>query len=158
MLASDIITQLELIAHPEGGWYREVYRSSEAIPAAGLPDRFSGTRACATHIYYLLEAEYLSHYHRIQSDELWHFYAGEALDVHMITEQGALEILHLNPANPFAWVPAGTWFSACVPSGAFALCGCSVAPGFDFADFELADRQALLKEYPDLHDEILRFT
>ena len=158
MSAEQIIHRLDLVEHPEGGWYREVYRAAGSIPQEALPDRFPGPRDYATHIYYLLVGDQVSHYHRIKSDELWHFYDGEALDIHMLRDDGAREILHLDREQPFGWVPADTWFAACVPSGPFALAGCSVSPGFDFADFDLGAPAALLDQYPDLQDEILRFT
>lgn len=148
------IERLGLQAHPEGGWYRETYRSTDLLSAEGLPSRFVGPRAASTAIYYLLEAGQFSALHRIRSDEVWHFYDGEPLDIHGIDAHGGHLHWRLGRDGegllPQAVVPAGVWFGArCVEGGAFSLCGCTVAPGFDFADFEMADRQRLSAQYPE---------
>lgn len=151
------ITQLQLQPHPEGGFFREVYRAAEEIPASALPPRFSGNRSFATSIYFLLRAEDISALHRIQQDEIWHFYAGSPLDIHLITPAGEHRVLKLGPDLAGGQqlqqvVSAGCWFGARVPPpGDYALVGCTVAPGFDFADFELADRATLLAQYPQHH-------
>lgn len=162
--AADYIRALDLQPHPEGGWYRETYRAGETIPRAALPARFDDPRALSTAIYFLLTAESFSALHRIRSDELWHFYAGHALTVHIIAADGAYRALRLGPdlarGEAFqAVVPAGCWFGATVeaPEG-FALVGCSVAPGFDFADFELARRKELVARYPAQQKIIERLT
>ena len=148
------IQSLHLEPHPEGGWYRETYRAAETIPRAGLPARFSGARPLATAIYFLLTADTFSALHRIRSDELWHFHAGGALTLHLVEPEGAYRRLRLGPdlaaGESFqATVPAGCWFGAEVAApGGFALVGCTVAPGFDFADFELGERAELLRRYP----------
>lgn len=164
MTAADYIQALELQPHPEGGWFRETYRAPETIPGSGLPERFAGARSFSTAIYFLLSTETFSRFHRIRSDELWHFYAGSPLTVHVLDPDGDCRSLHLgqNPAagETFqALVPAGCWFAAEVtaPDG-FALVGCTVAPGFDFADFELARRAELVAEYPDQRELISRLT
>jgi uncharacterized protein len=151
--AEDYIRALDLQPHPEGGWYRETYRAAESIPPAGLPARFAGARPFATAIYFLLTADTFSALHRIHSDELWHFYAGSALAVHLIEPAGAARSLRLGPdvengASFQATVPAGCWFGAEVAAtGGFALVGCTVAPGFAFADFELGEREALIRQF-----------
>ncbi len=93
----DIIQALHLQPHPEGGWYRETYRSAESIPHSGLPGRFSGPRPFATAIYFLLTADTFSALHRIRSDELWHFYAGSPLTIHVIEPEGAYRAIRLGP-------------------------------------------------------------
>lgn len=148
------IKELELLAHPEGGWYRESYRSDYAIPGDALPPGFEGERNASTAIFYLLEAGQCSHLHRIRSDEMWHFYAGEGLEVDYILPDGSLHRIELGPdiakGQVFqAVVPAGAWFGARPLRGSrFALSGCTVSPGFDFADFELAKRSKLLAAFP----------
>ncbi|MFC5412233.1 cupin domain-containing protein [Larkinella bovis] len=147
-------------AHPEGGYFVETYRAAETIPQSALPSRFSGDRNFSTGIYFLLENHHFSALHRIQADELWHFYAGGPLQVYVIHPDGRLEIIRLgrNPAEGEVFqavVPAGCWFgSKPAPETAYSLVGCTVAPGFDFADFELADRARLWAQYPQHRDVI----
>ena len=156
----EIIDRLELAPHPEGGWFRETYRAPESVGAAALPRRFGGERSHSTAIYFLLEAGQCSHLHRIRSDEVWHFYAGDPLDVVEIDAAGGLKVMRLGAGLVYQHVvPAGAWFGAApAEGGRFALVGCTVAPGFDFADFELAQRDALLAEYPGHRDWIARLT
>lgn len=145
---------LRMQPHPEGGYFAETYRSPESLAAEALPGRFSGARSFSTAIYFLLEGHHVSALHRIQADELWHFYAGNPLDVFIISEAGELQTIRLGQ-NPEAGevfqavVLAGRWFGAkpVFPDG-YALVGCTVAPGFDFQDFELGDRAALLARFP----------
>ncbi len=148
------IDQLGLQPHPEGGYYREIYRSSCQIkPQPGLK------RAAATHIYYLLGQGDRSCFHRIRWDELWHLYAGAGLVVHLLDPQQGYQARRLTADEPFAWVPAGVWFGATVEGDSpFALAGCTVAPGFEFADFEMADRQELLVQFPQQQELILKLT
>ncbi|MFD2572431.1 cupin domain-containing protein [Spirosoma soli] len=155
--AAYYVKTLNMQPHPEGGYFAEMYRSAEMIPAEALPDRFTGDRSFGTAIYFLLESHHISALHRIQSDEVWHFYAGKPLDVFVIKPDATLSVIrlgnNLDRGEVFqAVVPAGCWFGskpAEVTDGpAFALVGCTVAPGFDFADFELADRTTLLPEFP----------
>lgn len=156
------IDALGLVPLPEeGGWYREVYRAAESIPQAGLPARFPGPRRFATSIYYLLHSGEFSAFHRIRQDEGWHFYTGSPLVVHTLAPEGAYGQLRLGPdfgaGERFqATVPAGTLFAAEVAeAGTFALAGCTVAPGFEFQDFEVPGRAALLARYP-AHGAIIR--
>jgi len=159
--AAEWVEHLELQPHPEGGYFKEVYRSAETIPMAGLPDRFAGPRNYATSIYFLLESHQFSTLHRIQSDEAWHFYAGSAITVHEIHSSGAARQLVIGPdvdnGESFQGVvPAGVWFGAQVLApNSFALVGCTVAPGFDFVDFEMATQSNLLKEFPE-HSELIK--
>jgi predicted cupin superfamily sugar epimerase len=160
----DYIRALSLLPHPEGGWYRETYRSDETIPQAGLPERFPGPRQLATAIYFLLTSDSFSALHRIRSDELWHFYAGSPLILHLIEANGCSRSLRLGPnigtGESFQLqVPADCWFGATVDQpDSFALVGCTVAPGFNFADFELGRRAALLRQYPLQQELIERLT
>lgn len=147
------IEALALSPHPEGGHFREVFRSREIIPKEGLPQRFSGSRNCITSIYYLLRKGECSFLHRLESDELWYFHQGAPLAIYVFCddcvsrhvlglEAGAGQILQ-------AAIPAGCWFGALIEGkGEYSLVGCAVAPGFDFADFELASREAMLAKYP----------
>ena len=162
--ATQWIENLQMQRHPEGGWYRETYRSAETILQNGLPPRFPGERSFATAIYFLLTDQAFSALHRIKSDEIWHFYAGTGLTLHLLEGAGDYRSLRLG-ADPSrgevfqAVAPAGFWFGATVeePAG-FALVGCSVAPGFDFVDFELGRRAELLRSFPDQRALIERLT
>lgn len=157
-----LIQQFGLLPHPEGGYYRETYRSTESVAHGALPARFGGERSFATAIYFLLEKGNFSAFHRIRSDECWHFYAGQTLWVHLIHSDGKWETVHLGNdwqnGETFQYVvPAGCWFSSEPAQGsAYSLVGCTVAPGFDFADFELADGDALALAYPQHREEIRR--
>lgn len=159
--AQDIINYYDLLPHPEGGFYKETYRSIESILESALPGRFSGDRNFSTAIYFLLEQGNFSAFHRIKSDECWHFYAGDTLEIYVIHPSGELQLIKLgknirNGETFQAVVPAGCWFAS-VPfiETAYAFVGCTVAPGFDFADFELAKANELIEEYP-LHEEVIR--
>jgi predicted cupin superfamily sugar epimerase len=152
--AREWIDRLRLQRHPEGGWFRETYRCTESIARVNLPARFGGERCFSTAIYYLLESGDFSALHRIGQDEGWHFYDGSPLTLHLIEPQGAYMtvVLGRDPAagqEPQAIVPAGWWFAATVNElASYSLVGCTVAPGFDFADFELARREKLADMYP----------
>jgi len=158
--AGYFIQHLHLQPHPEGGFYKETYRAGEDIPAGALPTRFSGARSFSTAIYYLLQRGDFSAFHRIQSDECWHFYAGDTLLIHVIESDGKYYCIRLGnnvaAGETFQFVvPARAWFaSEPAPNSAFTLAGCTVAPGFDFADFEIAERKNLLAAYPQ-HSEII---
>ncbi len=155
-----LVRRFGLARHPEGGWYRETYRSSETVAGDALPARFGGSRSFCTAIYFLLERGDISALHRIRSDEIWHFYAGAPLAVHVLTPRGEHRELKLGPdfgaGQSFqAVVAAGCWFGAEVAGpGEYSLVGCTVAPGFDFADFQLGSRSDLLQAYPQ-HEEII---
>jgi hypothetical protein len=154
------IDALQLHRHPEGGYFRETYRSEETIAAASLPPRFGGDRAFSTAIYFLLEGEDFSALHRIKQDEVWHFYDGAALTIHVIDPAGNYSRILLGRnleagELPQAVVRAGCYFGASVSdSRSYSLVGCTVAPGFEFADFELADREELCRLYPQ-HRQII---
>ena len=139
MDADDVVRRLGLLPHPEGGFYRETYRSALTLD---LPD--GRRRAAATAIHYLLPAGTWSTWHRVASDEIWHHYAGGALHLYLL----GLNTRRLWSGDPQAVVPAGVW-QAAEPEEAAVLCGCTVSPGFDFADFELGNPEALVAAFPD---------
>ncbi len=158
------IERLRLQPHPEGGFYKEAYRDTLLLQPTGLPAEFSGPRSASTAIYFLLEGHQFSGFHRIRSDELWHFYTGSALAVHVIGPDGQHEQLLIGP-DPEAGqqfqgaVKANRWFaSELLDKSDFALVGCTVAPGFDFADFELAERDTLARSFPEHRSLIERLT
>ena len=159
--ASYWIKKLQLTQHVEGGAFRETYRSELTIPRTILPLFFQGDRNTSTSIYFLLASGQFSAFHRIASDEVWHFYFGDPLLVHEIGHNGRL-ITHLLGTNHEKGesfqtvVKAGSWFASVpAPGSEYALVGCTVAPGFDFADFELADRVTLSQQYPE-HAELIQ--
>ena len=160
MLASEIVRALKLTAHPEGGHFREIGRSSEVIPHQGFAERYRGDRRLYTVIYYLLQHGEVSRFHRLQSDEIWCLLVGGPLYLHCIAEDGQHTVLKLGTAleqgeQPQSIVPRRSWFGACLESSAnFALASCTVIPGFEFADFELGNRDRLLATYP-AHREII---
>ena len=148
------INRLALQPHPEGGYFREIYRSKEQIKAGALPARYGGPRAYATAIYFLLAGAQVSTLHRLASDEQWHFYAGRTLLLCMLAPDGTSRQVRLGRApdagDQFqAVIPAGTWMGArLADSRGYALIGCTVAPGFDFRDFKIGKRADLLKRFP----------
>ena len=152
--AADWIRSLSLAPHPEGGYYRVTYASELSIPHSALPGRFRGARPVSTAVYFLIDGANFSAFRRIQSDELWHFYAGSALVVHVIDAGGDYSELSLGSRMEAGEVfqgvvKAGSWFASRVKDPAtFALVGCTVAPGFNFEDFELAKRAELQETYP----------
>ena len=148
------IEKLQLEAHPEGGYFRQTYRSDVMIARDALPARFAGARAASTAIYFLLEGENFSAFHRLRSDEVWHFYAGDPLVVHVISPEGSYSSILLGcelEAGQVlqAVVLAGCWFASHVADwSSFAVVGCTVAPGFDFEDFKMGEREELVARYP----------
>ncbi|MDF2187800.1 cupin domain-containing protein [Paraflavitalea sp. CAU 1676] len=148
------IHQLKLVEHVEGGAFREVYRSNLQLAATSLPGTFGAARSASTSIYFLLKQDQFSAFHRIKSDECWHFYQGDPLVVYELEKDGSCtqHLLGNDPSQGQQFqcvVKAGSWFASRVKAGGqYALVGCTVAPGFDFADFELANRSALAKDYP----------
>lgn len=152
--AAHWIRKLQLELHPEGGYFRETYKAELQLPKAALPAGFTGSRAASTAIYFLLEQENFSAFHCLRSDEMWHFYAGEPLVVHVIDPEGnySASLLGRDPEAGQvlqAVVRAGCWFASHVADWkSFAVVGCTVAPGFDFEDFEMAKREELVASYP----------
>ncbi len=159
--AEKLVNYFEMLPHPEGGYYKETYRSDELLARNALPERFVGDRVFSTAIYFLLEKGNFSGFHKIQSDECWHFYAGQTLLIYVLHHNGSLEIIKLgnnllNGEVFQAVVPAGCWFaSEPAPNSEFSFVGCTVAPGFDFADFELAKADELVKEFPE-HETLIQ--
>lgn len=158
------IEKLRLEPHPEGGYFRQTYRSNVLIPRQALPAGFKGDRAASTAIYFLLEGMNFSAFHRLKSDEVWHFYVGAPLVVHVIDPNGKYKSILLG-SDPESGevlqgiVPAGCWFASHVADWkSFAVVGCTVAPGFDFADFEMAKREELVSRYPKHRELIERLT
>lgn len=158
------IENYQMNTHPEGGYFVETYRASESIAQTALPARFKGERVFSTGIYFLLESHHISALHRIASDEMWHFYAGTALNIYVLDEDDTLEIIRLgnNPDRGEVFqavVPAGKWFgSKPAEENTYSLVGCTVAPGFDFEDFEMKDRKALLQMFPQHEDIVTMLT
>jgi len=151
MNAEAWIERLGLEPHPEGGLFREVYRSAESIRQEALPPRFDGPRVLSTAIYFLLRAGDISRWHRIRQDEVWHFYDGADLRLHRLTPEGEHVTVLLGKgqgALPMTVVPAGDYFGAEIAGEGFSLAGCTTAPGFEFADFELPSRDELLAQFP----------
>jgi uncharacterized protein len=152
MTAKYFIEHLELLPHPEGGYYKETYRSQQTFPIKeGI---FPAGRNYSTAIYYLLEQGDHSAFHKIRSDECWHHYAGDTLLIHIIHKDGTYECIHLGKhsgnGEVFQFVvPANAWFaSEPAPGSSFVLKGCTVSPGFDFKDFEMAKQIELLQQFP----------
>lgn len=154
MKAEYYISKLGLQKHPEGGWFREMYRAEEETAAEHLPGRYSGNRHHSTSIYFLLTSETFSAFHRISSDELWHFYEGSPVTVYMIDHEGNFSEItlgrNIEAGEVYQCViPKGVWFGAMVNAAdSFCLVGCTVAPGFHFDDFELASRDKLTADFP----------
>ena len=166
LTADDIRSLLGLEPHPEGGFYAETYRSADAISQAALPDRYPGARLAGTCIYYLLTPDTFSAMHRLRSDEVFHFYLGDQVEMLQLLPDGNGRIYVLGPdlrddIRPQIVVPHGVWQGLRLRPGGYhgyALLGTTVAPGFDFADFELGGRSSLTAAYPDHADRIAALT
>lgn len=154
------IDGLELRRHPEGGWFRETYRADEGVTRSALPPRFGGDRVFSTAIYFLLEGDDFAALHRIHADEIFHFYDGAALIVHVIDALGNYSTLKVgrdfkNGERPQGIVKARSLFGATVGDRqSYSLVGCTVAPGFDFADFSMPSRDDLCRQFP-LHRQVI---
>lgn len=161
MNSQDWINKLQLTPHPEGGYFREIYRAEGIIPQPSLPMRYNSGRAYSTTIYYLLESKDFSSLHRLKSDEQWFHIDGGALTIHSIDSNGNYTAHHIGKnldkgELPHAVVPTGCWFGGTVDEpNSFSLVGCVVAPGFHFDDFELAKRDGLVKLFPQ-HTPIIK--
>lgn len=163
--AEDLIRRLGLQPHPkEGGFFRETYRAAEPFAAAALPARYGGSRSASTAIYYLLTPGTYSALHRLATDEIFHFYLGSPVRMLQLLPDGEGREVILGPdplrgQSPQTLVPRGVWQGSLLePGGEFALLGCTVAPGFDYADYEGAVRTDLLARYPTFADLIARLT
>lgn len=150
----ELVKSLDLARHPEGGFFRETYRAAGGIAPEALPAAFDSRRAYSTSILYLLPEGEKSRFHRLRQDEVWHYHLGGPLRLIMLSPSGQAGEVVLGPKTAsgqllqFA-VPGGVWFAATPKAGSvFSLVGCTVAPGFDFADFELASASELKKSFP----------
>jgi hypothetical protein len=160
--ADEIIKYLDMSKHPEGGYFKETYRSGETIKHQYLPKRFTIDHAFSTAIYFLLKQGDFSALHTIKQEEIWHFYSGTPIDIHMIHPDGDYEPIHLgndilNGEIPQGIVPAGSVFGATVCDNSkydYSLVGCTVAPGFEFEDFTLHKKDELLERFPR-HRELI---
>lgn len=150
----DVIEQLRLAPHPEGGFFRETFRAKESVMTP------RGPRSSSTAIYFLLPAQEFSAWHRVSADEVWHHYSGVRVEIHTIdTATRSYEKHVLDSSSPQLVVPADVWQAAfATGEKAHALCGCTVAPGFDFADFEMPTRAELLRAFPEHRVAIEAFT
>lgn len=163
MNAQEIIKFLRLQPHPkEGGFFRETYRSVDSL--SSLPIRYRGNRSASTAIYYLLTPDTFSAMHRLASDEVFHFYMGNPVEMLQLFPDGHGKIVSLGAdleagQSPQIMVPAGVWQgSRLAPGGSFALMGTTVAPGFDFADYESGEREKLIEQYPEFTEMIRGLT
>ena len=162
--AQDIIQKLNLQEHPEGGYFKETYRSVGEISLDDLEDGYAGKRNYSTAIYFLLTSNNFSAFHRVRQDEFWHFHTGSPLELHMISEEGNCSSIIIGnnlekDETPQFVVPGGHWFAASViGKDSYSLVSCTVSPGFDFEDFELADGEKLIERYPEHKEIIKRFT
>ena len=159
--AEYFIKKFNMQKHPEGGYFSEFYRSDEIVNKEYLPARYDSNRCFSTCIYFLLESDDFSAFHRVKSDEIWHFYAGTSLTLYAIDDNG--EITRTTIGNKpesnesfYVFVKAGQWFAAQTDDpGSFTLVGCTVSPGFEFNDFELASRHMLIEQFPQ-HRELIQ--
>lgn len=162
--AQEIIDQLHLQPHPEGGYYRETYKSPVTISASALPAGCPSARPAGTAIYFLLRHGDKSRLHRLRFDEVWHFYLGGPLRLVVISPEGKAEQVKLGQDLSAGQelqrvVPAGCWFGAYpLPGSMYSLVGCTVAPGFSFEDFKLGEQGELTESFPHLRDLIAELT
>lgn len=164
--AQDVIRKMELVPLPdEGGFYRETFRSSgRKIDAKTFGIKSDAQRTISTAIYYLIVPKSFSALHRLQSDEIFHFYGGDPVEMIQIDPDGNLRRLTLGPdifrgQTPQIVVPRGTWQALrLINGGAWALMGTTVAPGFEFEDFELGNREKLIEQFPQHRDDIISFS
>ncbi|HVO74309.1 MAG TPA: cupin domain-containing protein [Ignavibacteriaceae bacterium] len=158
------IEKLGLLPHPEGGFFKETYRSNGIIKKDCLKHGYSGDRTFSTLIYFLLKGKNFSAMHRLKSDEIWHYYDGCSVKIVIINENGVLRKLilggDLSKRESFqAVIPKNSWFGAeLADKNSYALIGCTVSPGFEFEDFEIGKRKDLLIQFPEFEKEIKRLT
>ncbi|MBZ9628553.1 cupin domain-containing protein [Psychroflexus sp. CAK1W] len=159
-----LIKRLNLQKHPEGGYFKETYRSEITIPGSSLPLEFESARSVSTCIYFMLTSDEFSAFHKVNQDEAWHFYTGDTISLHMISPEGYYSNIKIgsdfsSDETPQFIVPAQHWFAAEIENNeGFALVGCTVAPGFDFNDFELAEQEQLQNKFPKHSDLIKKLT
>ena len=156
-----IIKKFNLQPHEmEGGYYREIYRSDDIIKSTDLPDRYTQDKSICTAIYFMLTPDTFSAMHRIPTDEMFHFYAGDPIEMLVLEEGKEGELVtvgnDLERATPQYVVKKGNWQGSRLKSGGeFALLGVTVSPGFDFSDFEIGEADDLIKQFPSYKDRIL---
>lgn len=153
--AARLAKKLGLEKHPEGGYFKQTYKSGTIVNVQG----YQGPRYIATAIYYMLAGGEFAAFHRIKSDEIWHHYAGGSIRLYMIDGDGGLSKIKLGKDMPQAVIKAGTWFAAALASKrSYCLLGCTVSPGFDYRDWEIGNRGDLLRMYPQHRKMIERYT
>lgn len=155
------IDRLGLKKHPEGGFFAETYRSNDKISAECLNKNYNSERNVSTAIYFLITKDNPSKFHRLKSDEIWYYHYGGSIEIHIIDENFNLisKKLGVNQnEEPQQVIPKNNWFAAEISYGDYVLISCSVAPGFDFADFELADKENLLNTFIFHKDIINKLT
>jgi hypothetical protein len=151
---------LGLIAHPEGGSYIQTYKSHETLAKDALDHRYPAARSTGTAIYYLLEPGTFSEMHRLKSDEIFHFYLGDSVEQLQLWPDGSSRTALIGSdlergQSPQLVVPKNVWQGARLrPGGSFALLGCTVAPGFEFEDYESGTRESLIQQFP-LQSELI---
>lgn len=165
MNAQHWIDRYQMTKHPEGSWFKEIYRSELTFERGVLPNKYGASRQAATSIYFLLEGSEVSKFHVLQSDEIWYFHAGSSVTIHFLDPKDkSYHSVKLGNSGSEeetfqAVIPAGVIFGATIdnPDG-YSLVGCMVAPGFDFADFRLCSSEELLKSFPEQKGIIDRLT
>jgi predicted cupin superfamily sugar epimerase len=151
--ADELVERLNLSPHPEGGYYRETFRSEVQVQTE------IGSRSAGTSILYMLAGDDVSRFHRIDADEIWYFHEGAPLTIYCLEPNGDARCETLSASNPQLTVPAGVWFGAALEEpNSYALVSCAVTPGFEFAEFELAEHSILLERWPDAKDWIEKLT
>lgn len=162
--STDLIQNLGLLPHREGGYYREFHRSNHELPESALPRGFSGKRNLGTVIYYMLTGNEKSAFHRLESDEIWHFHLGSSFLLHLVEPSGIYRRIRLGlnihtGELPCFVIPAGYLFGAEVAEeNSYALASCTVMPGFSYEDFHMPSRSELLHLFPHLSAEIMHLT
>ena len=150
-----LVKKLGLEEHPEGGYFRQTYRSDTTVNVEG----YDGPRNISTAIYYMLDGDQFSAFHRIRSDEIWHHYAGGSVTLYAIESDGKLSKIKIGKSAPQAVIKAGTWFAAALDSRrSYCLLGCTVSPGFHYRDWELGKRDELVMICPEHRKIIERYT
>lgn len=161
----NLIKKFNLQPHPEGGFYARTFQSTDTVKSSDISRYYNESRYAGTSIYYLLTSNDFSAWHSLKSDEIWHYYRGSPVEIHVIDKNGNLTT-HLlgdsfdNPKASFQFaIPAGDWFAAeLLDKTSYSLVGCTVSPGFDFKDFTLADRGIFSSQYPQHNKIITRLT
>lgn len=163
--AQEVIERLQLVPLSiEGGYFRETYRSALVVPASALPSEYRGERSASTAIYYLLTPDTFSEIHRLPTDEVFHFYLGDSVEMLQLGPQGQGRVIRIgrelnSDEHPQVVVPGGVWQGArLVAGGSYALLGCTVAPGFDYADYSQGQRIELVQDFPEFAEMIAALT